>query len=73
VKRGGLAFWSLVILALQVAGRLTRVPRGSGGLVEIVEGVQPDEVVATSGLTKLGNGVAVTVREAGAGSADPST
>jgi len=47
-------------------------PRGSGGLVEIVEGVQPDELVATSGLTKLGNGVAVTVREAGAASADPS-
>ena len=47
-------------------------PRGSGGLVEIVEGVQPDEVVATSGLTKLGNGVAVTVREAAAKS-DPAS
>jgi multidrug efflux pump subunit AcrA (membrane-fusion protein) len=47
--------------------------RGSGGLVEIVEGVQPDEVVATSGLTKLGNGVAVTVREADAVNSDPSS
>jgi membrane fusion protein (multidrug efflux system) len=46
--------------------------RGSGGLVEIVEGVQPDEVVATSGLSKLGNGVAVTVREAGGAHPDPS-
>ncbi len=47
--------------------------RGSGGLVEIVEGVQPDEVVATSGLTKLGNGVPVTVREAGTANPDPSS
>jgi membrane fusion protein (multidrug efflux system) len=46
--------------------------RGGGGLVEIVEGVQPDEMVATSGLTKLGNGVAVTVRETGAANSDPS-
>jgi len=46
--------------------------RGSGGLVEIVEGVQPDEVVATSGLSKLGNGVTVTVREAGGANPDPS-
>ena len=46
-------------------------PRGSGGLVEIVEGVQPDEVVATSGLSKLGNGVAVTVREAGTANPAP--
>ena len=28
--------------------------RGSGGLVEIIDGVRPDELVATSGLTKLG-------------------
>jgi membrane fusion protein (multidrug efflux system) len=45
--------------------------RGSGGLVEIVEGVQPDEVVATSGLTKLGNGVTVTVREAATAKPEP--
>jgi multidrug efflux pump subunit AcrA (membrane-fusion protein) len=47
--------------------------RGSGGLVEIVEGVQPEEVVATSGLTKLGNGVAVTVRDGSTASSDPSS
>ncbi len=48
-------------------------PRGGGGLVEIVEGVAPDEVVATSGLTKLGNGVAVTVRESNAANRGPSS
>ena len=37
--------------------------RGSGGLVEITEGLAPDELVATSGLTRLEDGVAVTVRE----------
>jgi membrane fusion protein, multidrug efflux system len=37
--------------------------RGSAGLVEVVEGIKPDELVATSGLTKLENGIAVTVRE----------
>lgn len=37
--------------------------RGSGGLVEIIDGVEPNETVATSGLTKLQNGIAVTVRE----------
>jgi membrane fusion protein (multidrug efflux system) len=37
--------------------------RGSGGLVEIVDGLAADELVATSGLTKLGNGVAVSVKE----------
>lgn len=35
--------------------------RGSGGLVEIIEGLTPGELVATSGLTKLDNGVAVSV------------
>ena len=45
--------------------------RGSGGLVEVVEGVQPDEVVATSGLTKLGNGVTVTVRESAPPNGEP--
>lgn len=45
--------------------------RGSGGLVEIVEGVQPDEVVATSGLTKLGNGVTVSVRESAPPNPEP--
>ena len=33
------------------------------GLVEVLEGLHPDEVVATSGLAKLENGVAVTVRK----------
>lgn len=36
--------------------------RGSGGLVEITEGLTADEQVATSGLTKLENGLAVTVK-----------
>lgn len=38
--------------------------RGSGSLVEIRSGVTADDVVATSGLTKLANGVPVIVREA---------
>jgi RND family efflux transporter MFP subunit len=37
--------------------------RGSGGLIEITAGLAPDEQVATSGLTKLENGIAVTVKE----------
>ena len=37
--------------------------RGSGGLVEIVDGLEPGEQVATSGLTKLENGIAVSVKE----------
>ncbi len=36
--------------------------RDDQGLVEIVEGLRADEVVATSGLAKLENGTAVTVR-----------
>lgn len=38
--------------------------RGGGGLVEIRRGVTADDTVATSGLTKLGNGTPVTVRDA---------
>lgn len=37
--------------------------RGTAGLIEITEGLAPDEVVATSGLTKLENGIAVSVKE----------
>jgi len=37
--------------------------RGGGGLIEIVDGIEPDDVVAISGLTKLENGVAVSVKE----------
>ena len=37
--------------------------RGSGGLVEIVEGVTASEQVAVSGLSKIEDGVAVTVKE----------
>ena len=40
--------------------------RGGGDLVEIIDGVQSDEWVATSGLTKLENGAAVTVKESAA-------
>ena len=36
--------------------------RGSGGLVEVTEGLAAGEQVATSGLAKLENGSAVTVR-----------
>ena len=35
--------------------------RDAQGLVEIIEGVNPSEMVATSGLAKLANGVAVSV------------
>ena len=42
--------------------------RGSNGLVEITDGVAPDEQVAVLGLTKLENGVAITIKDAaGAG------
>jgi membrane fusion protein (multidrug efflux system) len=37
--------------------------RGGGGLVEITDGVEANELVAISGLTKLENGVAVTVKD----------
>jgi len=37
--------------------------RDEDGVVEIVEGLHPDEVVATSGLAKLEDGMAVTVRQ----------
>ena len=36
--------------------------RAADGLVEIVEGLQPNELVATSGLTKLQEGAAVSVK-----------
>jgi membrane fusion protein (multidrug efflux system) len=36
--------------------------RAADGLIEIVEGLHPDEIVATSGLTKLQEGAAVTVK-----------
>jgi membrane fusion protein, multidrug efflux system len=36
--------------------------RGGGGLIEIIDGIAPDDVVATSGLTKLENGIAVSVK-----------
>jgi len=39
--------------------------RGRDGLVEIIEGLTPDEQVAVSGLTKLENGSPVTVKPAG--------
>lgn len=38
--------------------------RGSAGMVEITEGLEVDELVATSGLTKLENGSAVAVKAA---------
>lgn len=37
--------------------------RDEQGLVEVIEGLHLDEVVATSGLAKLENGMAVTVRK----------
>ena len=37
--------------------------RDEQGLVEVIEGLHRDEVVATSGLAKLENGMAVTVRK----------
>jgi len=40
--------------------------RGTGGLVEITEGLAPDEQVATSALNRLEDGAAVTVRTADA-------
>jgi membrane fusion protein, multidrug efflux system len=47
--------------------------RGSGGLIEITEGVRPDELVATSGLTKLENGAAVSVKEPGTSKQEPAS
>ncbi|MFN8627407.1 MAG: efflux RND transporter periplasmic adaptor subunit [Candidatus Binatia bacterium] len=41
--------------------------RGSAGMVEVTEGLEPDESVATSGLTKLENGIAVSVKESAGG------
>jgi multidrug efflux pump subunit AcrA (membrane-fusion protein) len=38
--------------------------RGGAGVVEITEGLEPNESVATSGFPKLENGIAVTVKEA---------
>ena len=38
--------------------------RDDQGLIEIVEGLHADEVVATSGLSKLENGAPVTIRPA---------
>lgn len=38
-------------------------PRAGAGLIEIVDGVEASEMVATSGLTKLEDGSPVTVRE----------
>ncbi len=36
--------------------------RGTSGMIEITDGLSPQERVAVSGLTKLGDGVAVTVK-----------
>jgi membrane fusion protein (multidrug efflux system) len=47
--------------------------RGRGGLVEVTDGLAAGELVATSGLSKLGNGIAVTVRNGGAAAPDPSS
>jgi membrane fusion protein (multidrug efflux system) len=47
--------------------------RGSNGLVEIIDGVEPNELVATSGLTKLENGIAVSVRESGPAKQEPTS
>ena len=43
--------------------------RGSGGMVEILEGIAPDDAVAISGLTKLSEGTAVAVKTPAAGAA----
>lgn len=45
--------------------------RDDQGLVEVLEGLHADEVVATSGLAKLENGMAVTARQGDEGSAGP--
>ena len=47
--------------------------RGSGGLVEITEGLAPDDLVATSGLTKLEDGVAVTVQAPAGATHEPGS
>ncbi|MFQ5666916.1 MAG: efflux RND transporter periplasmic adaptor subunit [Candidatus Binatia bacterium] len=48
-------------------------PRSEGGLVEVTGGLTPDELVATSGLTKLGDGVAVIARRSGVPHSDPGS
>lgn len=47
--------------------------RGSNGLVEVIDGVEPDELVATSGLTKLENGSAVSVKESDTAKQEPTS
>jgi membrane fusion protein (multidrug efflux system) len=47
--------------------------RGSGGLVEITEGLAPDQTVATSGLSKLADGIAVTVTPPAAATGEPAS
>jgi len=47
--------------------------RGSAGMVEITEGLGPDEVVATSGFTKLENGIAVSVKETASATRDSAS
>lgn len=47
--------------------------RGAGGLVEVIDGVEPNELVATSGLTKLGEGVGVSVKERDAAPREPES
>jgi membrane fusion protein (multidrug efflux system) len=47
--------------------------RGSGGLVEVVEGVEPNDVVAVSGLTKLENGIAVSVKDIDGATHEPAS
>jgi membrane fusion protein (multidrug efflux system) len=46
--------------------------RGTGGLVEITEGLAPDEQVATSGLNRLEDGAAVAIRPADTTAATPT-
>jgi hypothetical protein len=47
--------------------------RGSAGMVEVTEGLEPNELVATSGLAKLENGIAVTVKAAAEGAHDSAS
>jgi membrane fusion protein, multidrug efflux system len=47
--------------------------RGSAGMVEITEGLEPNELVATSGLMKLENGIAVTVKESAGAAHEPAS
>ncbi len=41
--------------------------RGTAGMVEIAEGVEPGDLIITSGLAKLQNGIAVSFKDAAAG------